>query len=281
MVALAMRPTVIERARTRRTTITDVRCALGPDDRPYPERHDGWWIALVRRGSFGYRGHDAPRMRELRAGWLLLGRDGAEFECPHPACGGDDCTAVRIDAALLEDVRAATKLGGTAPFPVSVLPPVPRVVGAIAAADRTLRDGGAIDADAIAVAIVEAVLRACGAMTAPAREPSRADRERVAAALDALDARPDEPWALGDLAALVGASPFHFARAFRAIVGTTPHRYLVAARLRRAALLLLETQRPITTIAYEVGFGDLSNFVHTFRREIGATPSRYRARRAS
>ena len=84
---------------------------------------------------------------------------------------------------------------------------------------------------------------------------------------------------LGDLAALVGASPFHFARAFRAIVGAPPHRYLVAARLRRAALLLLETQRPVTDVAYEVGFGDLSNFVHAFRREMGASPREFRTRR--
>jgi len=253
-----------------------VRCGLGPDDKPYPERHHGWCIALVRRGAFAYRGAD--RIRELRAGWLLLGRDGVEFECSHPACGGDDCTAIHIDGALLEDVRAATPLGGRDPFPVSVLPPVPRVAGELAAADRALRAGATIDTDALAMTVVAAVLRACGAEPPRAREPSRRDRERVAAALDAIDARPDEPWPLGELAALVDASPFHFARAFRAIVGTTPHRYLIAARLRRAAMLLLDTRRPVTTIAYEVGFGDLSNFVHTFRREMGATPRDYRSR---
>jgi AraC-like DNA-binding protein len=96
--------------------------------------------------------------------------------------------------------------------------------------------------------------------------------------LDAIDAQPDAAWALGDLARHVGASPFHFARAFRAIVGTTPHRYIVAARLRRAALLLLDTRRKITDIAFDVGFGDLSNFVHTFHREMGATPRDFRAR---
>lgn len=233
---------------------------------------------MVRRGAFAYRAHDERRARDLRAGWLLLGRDGAEFECGHPACGGDDCMSLDIASALVEDVRSAVRLGGRDPFPASVVPPVPRVVGELAAADRLLRSGGSIDADALAMVVVEAVLGACGAEPASARPPSGRDRERVRAALDAIDEHPEQPWALADLAALVDASPYHFARAFRAIVGTTPHRYVIAARLHRAAVLLLDTRRQVTDVAYAVGFGDLSNFMHTFRREMGATPRAFRTR---
>jgi AraC-like DNA-binding protein len=125
---------------------------------------------------------------------------------------------------------------------------------------------------------VEAVLLACGVETTTARAPSRSDRDHVAAALDAIEANPDEPWSLGELAGLVGASPFHFARAFRTITGTTPHRYVISARLRRAAALLLDTRQRISDIAFDVGFGDLSNFVHTFRREMGMTPRDFRRR---
>src|SRR5262249_35847015 len=138
--------------------------------------------------------------------------------------------------------------------------------------------GTAVDADALAMEALTAVLDACGAERAPSRPPSARDEERVRAALDLIEARCDEPWPLAELAARVGASPFHFARAFRAIVGTSPHRYLVEARVRRASALLLDTRRPITDLAYEVGFGDLSNFVHTFRRAMGRTPSDFRAR---
>jgi AraC family transcriptional regulator len=254
----------------------DVRCGLGPADRPFPERHSDWCIAVVRRGTFAYRAYDTRRPTELRADWLLLGREGAEFECSHPRCTGDDCASIDIAPALVEDVRSATRLGGRTLFPASVLPPIPRVSGELAAIERELRAGGTVDLDAHALAVVEAVLAACGARPARHREPSRADRERVAAALDAIDGRPEEPWPLGELAALVGASPFHFARAFRAIVGTTPHRYVVSARLRRAATLLLDTQLQVTQVAYEVGFGDLSNFVHTFHREMGAAPREFR-----
>lgn len=272
-----MRPIRTERALSARVAVVDVACGLGPEDPAYPERHEGWAIALVRRGRFEYRAHDARRI-ELRPGWLLLGRDGSEFECHHPTCTGDDCMSVHIAGSLVEDVRRAHRLAGTALFPSSVLPPITRISGELAAADRALRAGAAIDPDSLALQLVEAVLVACGGEATTARPPSSRDRDHVAAALDAIDASPEEPWSLGDLAALVGASPFHFARAFRAITGTTPHRYVVSARLRRAAASLLDTQRRISDIAFDVGFGDLSNFVHTFRREMGMTPRDFRRR---
>jgi AraC-like DNA-binding protein len=275
-----MRPVAIERARTRRTVVHEVQCRLGRHDRPYPERHGGWCVALVRRGAFTYRAADAARSEELREGWLLLGRDGCEFECSHRTDGGDDCLSVRVDAAMLDDVRASSRNGGRHLFPRSVLPPVPRISALFAAAERSRRAAAPIDADALSLAVVEAALQAAGAEVKRARSLSVRDRDNVAAALAAIDARPEATWALGDLAALVDASPFHFARAFRDVVGTSPHRYVVTARLRRALALLLDTKRSVTDVAFDVGFGDLSNFIHTFRRDVGVTPSAFRAGRS-
>jgi len=59
------------------------------------------------------------------------------------------------------------------------------------------------------------------------------------------------------------------------VTGTTPHQYVIGARLRLATRLLLDTRRPVT----DVDFGDLSNFIRTFHRAIGLTPSAYRAAR--
>jgi AraC-like DNA-binding protein len=60
------------------------------------------------------------------------------------------------------------------------------------------------------------------------------------------------------------------------VLGVTPHQYLVRSRLRRAARLLAEDTRPITDVAFDVGFGDLSNFVRTFRRAAGVSPRGFR-----
>ena len=73
-----------------------------------------------------------------------------------------------------------------------------------------------------------------------------------------------------------GISPFHFLRLFSDVLGVTPHQYLVRSRLRHAARRLADDESPITDFAYDVGFGDLSNFVRTFHRAAGATPLRFR-----
>ena len=71
-------------------------------------------------------------------------------------------------------------------------------------------------------------------------------------------------------------SPYHFLRSFKATTGVTPHQWLLRARLRQAAGRLATTRAPVTDIALEVGFEDLSNFTRTFHAEFGASPRQYR-----
>jgi AraC family transcriptional regulator len=78
------------------------------------------------------------------------------------------------------------------------------------------------------------------------------------------------------LARMAGLSPYHFLRAFKATTGVTPHQWLLRTRLRTAAERLAMTKAPVTDIALEVGFEDLSNFTRTFRAEFGASPREYR-----
>jgi methylphosphotriester-DNA--protein-cysteine methyltransferase len=65
---------------------------------------------------------------------------------------------------------------------------------------------------------------------------------------------------------------------FRALTGVTPHQYLIALRLRRAATALRTTSKPVAAIAFELGFGDLSTFNARFRSAFGASPQRFRRR---
>ena len=73
-----------------------------------------------------------------------------------------------------------------------------------------------------------------------------------------------------------GLSSFHFLRLFSGVVGTTPHQFLLRARLRRAARLLSEPELPVSAVALEAGFKDLSNFVRTFQRAAGLSPRAFR-----
>ena len=102
------------------------------------------------------------------------------------------------------------------------------------------------------------------------------DRRRAVEAALWIDAHSHATIGLEDAAVQAGVSPFHFLRLFSATLGVTPHQYLVRSRLRHAARRLADDDSPITDIAYDVGFGDLSNFVRTFHRAAGASPLRFR-----
>jgi AraC-like DNA-binding protein len=103
------------------------------------------------------------------------------------------------------------------------------------------------------------------------------DRGRAVEAALWIDAHAHDPIDLERAAREAGYSSFQFLRLFRRVVGITPHQYLIRTRLRRAARLLAGEAWSVTDVAYEVGFGDLSNFVRTFGRAAGVSPGRFRA----
>lgn len=81
---------------------------------------------------------------------------------------------------------------------------------------------------------------------------------------------------LGVLSDAVHLSPFHFTRAFRASVGSSPWQFVTARRLDRARLLLRTTDLSVEAVASAVGVGNLSHFRRIFSAHTGCTPGRYR-----
>ena len=74
----------------------------------------------------------------------------------------------------------------------------------------------------------------------------------------------------------IGMSPYHFIRLFKAVFGETPKQVQLQARLESAKLLLMLTDRSVTRVCLDVGFGSLGTFSHVFKRRVGMTPSAYR-----
>jgi AraC-like DNA-binding protein len=102
---------------------------------------------------------------------------------------------------------------------------------------------------------------------------------RITDIVRAIDADPASDLTLVRLARDAELSPFHFLRTFEAVTGTTPHQYMLRARLRKAAIRLAREDMKIVDLAFETGFGDVSNFNRAFRAEFGVTPTAYRQRR--
>ena len=78
---------------------------------------------------------------------------------------------------------------------------------------------------------------------------------------------------LQELADIAGISPFHFHRVYRAITGETPSGTVRRLRLARAASMLEQTQKPITEIAFDVGYDSSQAFSKAFRDVTGFSPT--------
>jgi AraC family transcriptional regulator len=248
-------------------------CGAGPADRPFAEVHERHSLSYVRRGSFGCRTLGAEH--ELAPGALLVGHPGQEYVATHEHYGaGDECLSVKLSPEL------AQSLAGRDQWSAARLPPLAAltVLGALLDAAARGRVGVAVDEAALLLACKFAEL--ANAPAAPCNVTPAARRRAVAAALW-LEAQAAEPVTLEDAAREAGLSPFHFLRVFAAVHGVTPHQYVLRMRLARAAKLLAEESLPVTEVALQAGFADLSNFVRTFGRAAGMTPSEFRAQAAN
>jgi AraC family transcriptional regulator len=74
----------------------------------------------------------------------------------------------------------------------------------------------------------------------------------------------------------VGISYFHFSRAFKQSIGTSPTNYIAERRIERAKKLIQETDLPISEIAIRSGFSSQSHFTTCFRRFAKVTPKSFR-----
>ncbi len=101
---------------------------------------------------------------------------------------------------------------------------------------------------------------------------------RMLRARDTMDRSFAQPLDVPALARVANVSPAHFSRQFRHTFGESPHRYLQRRRVERAMDLLRETDRSVTEICFDVGWGSLGTFSRTFREIVGESPSAYRAR---
>lgn len=81
---------------------------------------------------------------------------------------------------------------------------------------------------------------------------------------------------LDELAGVANMSPYHFNRTFRRMTGIPPSQFLSALRLEEAKRLLLVTDRPVTEICFQVGYGSLGTFTTRFRQLVGLAPGQFR-----
>jgi len=104
------------------------------------------------------------------------------------------------------------------------------------------------------------------------------DLALMARALDFIEAHLREPTGVGEMAADVSYSLYHFCRTFKAATHHTPYDYLMRRRIAEAARDVLQTQRKMIDIALDYQFSGPETFSRAFRRVMGLAPMQVRQR---
>ena len=99
---------------------------------------------------------------------------------------------------------------------------------------------------------------------------------RIRRSVELMHTQLDQELTLKALAAASYLSPFHFARLFKKLTGSTPHNYLAGIRATRAQLLLAGTELSVTEVGAQVGYLSASHFTKAFRLATGTTPREFR-----
>jgi AraC family transcriptional regulator len=254
--------------------VADVICTCGPSDRPYEERHAGYSVAVVLAGSFQYRSVEGHAL--MSPGSLMLGNPAQCFECGHEHGEGDRCVSFWYAPEQFERLAADAGAGMSARFPVPRLPPLRPLAALVARAGVGAAGTADISWEELATRLAAHTITLATGVPMDQAGPPRNAEAYVSRAVRTIDADPHEQLTLETLAGGAGLSPYHFLRTFERLTGVTPHQYILRARLRRAALRLAAGADRVTDVAFDCGFGDISNFNRAFRGEFGVSPRVFR-----
>lgn len=114
---------------------------------------------------------------------------------------------------------------------------------------------------------------------APRRPPTELAPWRLRRVTEALAESAPDTLSLAELAALVDLSSAHFARAFKASTGVTPHQWAFRHRISKAETELSCSSASIAEIAAANGFASQQHFTTAFKRHTGTTPAAWRRNR--
>lgn len=227
-----------------------------------PHRHDTYTVALTMAGVQGFNYRGATRY-SLPGQVLVLHPEELHDGHCHDEAG------FSYQAAYVPPAHVQTVLGG------AELPFVDGGVSAdaalIAAAFTMVVDCAGVEDPA---AYEDALFDLAQAMNRAAGRAARvrtANRTAVMRAREFLESAVIVGARLDQLEHVTGCDRWQLSRDFRALLGTSPYRYLQHRRIDLAKRMLREGAT-LADAAHGAGFADQSHFGRTFRKAVGLTP---------
>ncbi len=102
------------------------------------------------------------------------------------------------------------------------------------------------------------------------------NESRIQAMISYVQTNYQKPLKLEDLADRFYLSPSYISRYFKRMAGVNFVKYLIEIRLEAARWEMMNTEKPLTRIAMDCGFPDLSAFNKSFKKKYEMNPKDYR-----
>lgn len=233
-----------------------------------PHRHDTYALGITLSGvqAFRYRGE---QRFSLPGNCIILHPDEV-----HDGAAGDEAglkyRMLYLEPALLGP--ALEDFGGKLPFVADPVVDHPGLARLLASALATMSDRlEDIEVEEF-LALLAPMLVALSADSSKARTTLPVPAlEKVR---DYLTGHANENIASAELETISGLDRFSLTRNFRALYGTTPHRFLIMRRLA-AAREKIGGGMALAEIAAESGFADRAHLTRHFKKTYGMTPGRW------
>lgn len=98
----------------------------------------------------------------------------------------------------------------------------------------------------------------------------------ISRAMEYIAKHYNEPLSLGSVSKAIAISANHLSMLFTKITGKTFLEHLTELRIEKAQAFLIETEKSISEISDECGFGSFQTFSRSFKQICGCSPSEYR-----
>ncbi|MDO4287336.1 MAG: AraC family transcriptional regulator [Eubacteriales bacterium] len=107
-------------------------------------------------------------------------------------------------------------------------------------------------------------------------QPQTSENDRITQSIRYMNAHLYESVTVKDIAEAVNWSQSHFSREFKAHTGYSPYEYIVLRRIDKAKHMLTSTRMTVKEIAYHTGYNSEENFIHSFQKNVGISPTLFR-----
>jgi AraC-like DNA-binding protein len=225
--------------------------------------------------------HSHPRGQLMGAlsGLVSVGLDKQHWVVP-------TIHAIWIPPHFVHSVRSYGPFSGWSVFIAehrcAQLPREPRAIRTtplLREAVRRVATWPGVELDAAQTRIAEVIVDELAASKAESLDLPRPADARLVRITDALASDLSDNRRLEEWAAWAGLAPRTLSRRFVAETGLSFAQWRQQARLLRALERVADAV-PVTTIALELGYDNVSAFIDMFRRSLGTTPGRYLAQEA-